>query len=507
MNAKTLMIQGTGSGVGKSILTAAICRHFYNLGLKVAPFKAQNMALNSFVTEIGDEMGRAQAFQAEACGIKPDVLMNPILLKPSGDNNSQVIVMGKPGESRNAQNYYSLHEKHKEIVLSALQKLREKYELVIIEGAGSPSEINLKKTDLVNMFIAEQSDSPVIIVGDIDHGGVFAWMKGTYDLLTTSEKNLVKGFLINKFRGDVNLLMPGVKQFEDMVGKPVLGIIPYAKNLVVDEEDTIPHWNYSAAKGAKGILNVAVIWSPRMSNFTDLSPLAHDPSVSIRYINHPSQMGNPDLIILPGSKNTIDDLIYLKEQGMTEEISNSQKNGSMVIGICGGFQMLGNKICDPKNLESREKEAIGLGLFDLDTILESSKLTRQVNLTTLKNEIFEEGLSCQGYEIHMGRSAFNTSYPTLFSNKEYDNPMNLGITNGSGTIIGTYLHGFFDNDTFRQSLLNYVRTKKSIAPPIQSFDYCQFRQNELDRLEKLFIESVNMKQISEIIGLDTNPSS
>ena len=501
MTAKTLMIQGTGSGVGKSILTAAICRYFFKSGYKVAPFKAQNMALNSYVTKNGDEMGRAQVFQAEACGISPDVLMNPILLKPSGDNNSQVILMGKPSESRTAKNYYALHEKHKEIVLSALQKLREEYDLVIIEGAGSPAEINLKKWDLVNMFIAEQSDTPVIIVGDIDRGGVFAWMKGTYDLLTQSEKNRVQGFIINKFRGDVDLLLPGVKQFEEMVSKPVLGIIPYSKNLVVDEEDSIPKWSYYAESGAEGVLDIAVIWTPRISNFTDLSPLAYDPSISIRYINHPSQLGNPDLIILPGSKNTIDDLVFLKQQGMKKAILSCHKEGSLVIGICGGFQMLGNIIRDPNNLESKNNESTGLGLFDLETTFESEKLTRQVELTTVESNILKGGLICHGYEIHMGRTTFKTPYRSLFTSPEDENPMSFGIINQEGTVLGTYLHGFLDNNLFRQELLCYIREQRNVNQPSKPFDYTQFRKGELDRLSDLLTDSVNMKKVSKIIGV------
>ena len=413
MTAKTLMVQGTGSGVGKSILTAAICRYFYKSGFKVAPFKAQNMALNSFVTEKGDEIGRAQAFQAEACGISPDVLMNPILMKPSGDNNSQIILMGKPSGSCNAKNYYALHKKHKKVVLSALQSLREKYELVIIEGAGSPAEINLKKWDLVNMFIAEHADSPVIIVGDIDRGGVFAWMKGTYDLLTFQEKKRVKGFIINKFRGDIDLLAPGIKQFEELVPKPVLGVVPYENNLVVDEEDSISKWSYSAEPDAEGILNVAVIWTPRVSNFTDISPLAYDPSVSLSYINHTSQLNNPDLIILPGSKNTIEDLIYLKEQRILEKVLKCHHDGSLLLGICGGFQMLGNFIRDPKNLESKISECAGLGLFDMDTTFASDKLTRQIELKTVKSRLFKEGikLTCVSgdvtlYEYHLPVSVY-----------------------------------------------------------------------------------------------------
>ena len=501
MTAKTLMIQGTGSGVGKSILTAAICRYFFKSEYKVAPFKAQNMSLNSYVTKNGDEMGRAQVFQAEACGISPDVLMNPILLKPSGDNNSQVILMGKPSESRNAENYFAQHEKHKKIVLSALQKLREEYDLVIIEGAGSPAEINLKQWDLVNMFIAEQSDTPVIIVGDIDRGGVFAWMKGTFDLLTQSEKNRVQGFIINKFRGDVDLLLPGVKQFEEMVSKPVLGIIPYAKNLVVDEEDSIPKWSYYAESGAEGILDIAVIWTPRISNFTDLSPLTYDPSISLRYINHPSQLGNPDLIILPGSKNTIDDLIYLKQQGIEKAILSRHKKGSLVMGICGGFQMLGNIIRDPQNVESKNSESKGLGLFDLETTFDSEKKTRQVELITVESSIFKGGLTCNGYEIHMGRTTFKTPYCSLFTSPEDENPMNFGIINQEGTVLGTYLHGFMDNNLFRQALLCYIREKRNINKPSKSFDFTEFRKNELDRLSDLLTDSVNMKEISKIIGI------
>ncbi|MEK9629515.1 MAG: cobyric acid synthase [Nitrospinota bacterium] len=499
--AKTLMIQGTGSGVGKSILTAAICRHFYKTGLKVAPFKAQNMALNSFVTEKGHEMGRAQVFQAEACGIKPDVLMNPILLKPSGDNNSQVILMGKPAGSRNAKNYYELHEKHKKVVLDALHELREKFDLVVIEGAGSPAEINLKQWDLVNMFIAQQAKAPVLIVGDIDRGGVFAWMKGTYDLLTPNEKEHVKGFIVNKFRGDIDLLSPGIKQFEEMVQKPVLGVLPYFKNLVVDEEDSIPQSTYSANPGAEGVLDIAVIRTPRISNFTDMSPLAYDPSISLRYINHCSQMGNPDLIILPGSKNTIDDLTHLKGHGLMEQIRKCHQNGTFILGICGGFQMLGKRIRDPQNLESNNKEAEGLGLFDFETTMEPEKLTRQVELTTVKSRLFDEGLKCQGYEIHMGRTTFQSSYSLLFEGKESENPMNFGIINPTGTVIGTYLHGFLDKNFFRQALLCYIRDQRKINNPSKPFDFNKFKEDELDRLCKLLTESISMSEVSKIINI------
>ena len=497
MTAKTLMIQGTGSGVGKSLLTAAFCRYFYQAGYNVAPFKAQNMALNSFVTESGEEMGRAQVYQAEACGLKPEVIMNPILLKPSGDNNSQVIVMGKPDGSRNAKDFYSRHLKHKEVVTQALGELRNKYELVIIEGAGSPAEINLKKWDLVNMFIAEKAEAPVLIVGDIDKGGVFAWFKGTYDLLSKNEQDRVIGFIINKFRGDLDLLQPGIEQFEKMVGKPVFGVVPYFRELVVDEEDSIPQRFYPAEHNSSHVLNIAVIELPRISNFTDLSPLAHDPSISLQYIQHPSQMGNPDLIILPGSKNSVDDMNYLNKQGLSREILSCHEAGTMVLGICGGFQMLGGKIKDPENMESREEETEGLGLFNFETTLNPEKLTRQVQLETVKSRVFPEGVQCEGYEIHMGRTTFTTSYPALFSSSNGENPMNFGITNEAGTVFGTYLHGFMDNDLFRESILRYIRNEKGMPEPQNKFDYAQFRSRELDKLADLIKSSIDMEAIKK----------
>ncbi len=499
MTAKTLMIQGTGSDVGKSILTAAFCRYFYQAGYKVAPFKAQNMALNSFVTEQGEEMGRAQAYQAEACGLKPEVLMNPILLKPSGDNNSQVIVMGKAEGSRNAKDFYSRHLRHKEIVLQALAELREKYDLVIIEGAGSPAEINLKKTDLVNMFIAENADAPVLLVGDIDRGGVFAWLKGTYDLLSQSEQNRVLGFIINKFRGDLDLLKPGIEQFEKMMGKPVLGVVPYYKNLVVDEEDSLPQKFYSAEDNAQGILDIAIIELPKISNFTDLSPLAYDPSISLRYVHHSAQMGNPDLIIIPGSKNTLADMNFMHQQGLTQEILKQHEAGAVILGICGGFQMLGKKIMDPENLESHEKEVLGLGLFDFETTLIAEKLTRQVQLKTTNSRVFPEGVLCEGYEIHMGRTTFNTPYSALFSASNGENPMNLGITNDAGTIFGTYLHGFLDKDLFRENILHYIRNLKGMKEPEIKFNYAQFRACELNKLTDLIKTCINMEAIEKSI--------
>ena len=491
------MVQGTGSGVGKSLITAALCRYFYQQGLKVAPFKAQNMALNSFVTESGGEIGRAQAYQAEACGVKPQVTMNPILLKPCGDNLSQVIVMGQVTENRDAKNYYSRHDEHLETVRQALEDLRASYEMVILEGAGSPAEINLKQWDLVNMRMAEMAEAPVLIVGDIDRGGVFAWMKGTFDLLSLDEQDRVCGFIINKFRGDIDLLTPGLEQFENLVGKPILGVLPYARDLMVDEEDAIPQQCYPALNTQDRILDVAVIWLPRISNFTDVSPLAADPNVSLRYVSHQQFLGNPDLIILPGSKNSVDDLQHLKNHGLSREIQRCSDEGSIVLGVCAGFQFLGKNIRDPLHLESRQTQVEGLGYFDFTTTLQAEKITRQVNVKTSPSSFFPPGLEVTGYEIHMGRTEFHSTPSALFNSK--DNPQELGVVHASGTVLGTPIHGFLDNDPLREALLDRVRSLRDIPKPEAAFDYQAFREQQLDRLGDLVRDHLDMNRISDMV--------
>lgn len=500
MKAKTLMIQGTGSDVGKSIITAAFCRQFYLDGCKVAPFKAQNMSLNSFVTEDGGELGRAQAYQAEACGIKPHVSMNPILLKPSGDNMSQVIVMGKVTENRNAKNYYANHRRHETEVQKAFDHLSREYELIVLEGAGSPAEINLKQWDLVNMAMAKMAQAPVIIVGDIDRGGVFAWMKGTYDLLEPEEKDRVAGFIVNKFRGDIDLLTPGLRQFEDMVHKPVLGVIPFSRDLFVDEEDAIPVAAYPSAQNGSGGLDAAVIWYPRISNFTDVSPLAADPAVTLRYVSNPAQLGNPDLIILPGSKNTLDDLGFLKQQGLGDAIIDRFNSGAIILGICAGFQILGKSVKDPDNVESRRTEGTGLNLLDYETTLLTEKNTRQVRQTTLSSPLFQAGLPIEGYEIHMGETNFKTRYVPLFKTANGDHPLHLGLTNQEGTLVGTYLHGFLDNEEIRNSFLNHIRTLRDLPEPEETFNYRAFREQNLNDLAKLVSGSVDMEKVKEIVN-------
>ncbi len=494
------MIQGTGSGVGKSIITAAFCRQFFLEGLKVAPFKAQNMSLNSFVTEDGGELGRAQAYQAEACGIKPHVNMNPILLKPSGDNMSQVIVMGKVTENRNAKSYYANHNKHETAVQKAFGHLSREYELIVLEGAGSPAEINLKQWDLVNMPMAKMAKAPVIIVGDIDRGGVFAWMKGTYDLLEPEEKDRVAGFIVNKFRGDLDLLTPGLRQFEDLVHKPVLGVIPFCRDLFVDEEDAIPAQACPTRHNGMGHLDAAVIWYPRISNFTDVSPLAADPSVTLRYVSDPGQLGNPDLIILPGSKNTLDDLQFIQDQNLADAIVDRFHSGTFILGICAGFQILGKTVKDPDHVESRKNEVPGLNLLDFETTLMTEKKTRQVRQTTLSSPLLQAGLPVVGYEIHMGKTDFKTEYVPLFGAVHTDHPLHLGLTNREGTLAGTYLHGFLDNEELRNALLNHIRTRRGLAVPEAAFHYGEFRDQNLNRLAKLLTDSVDMKKVKEIIN-------
>lgn len=497
--AKCLMIQGTGSGVGKSILTAAFCRKFYMDGWKTAPFKAQNMSLNSFITVEGGEMGRAQAYQAEACGIIPHVSMNPVLLKPCADNQSQVIVMGKAMGAFEAKNYYNSKPLFYDEVLNALNLLRRNYEIVALEGAGSPAEINLRQHDFVNMDMAEAAEAPVIIVGDIDKGGVFAWMKGTYDLLSQDEQKRVAGFIINKFRGDMDLLLPGLKMFEDMVGKPTLGVIPFYRDLFVDEEDAIPAMISPANECSESLLDAAIIRLPRISNFTDFSPLTLDPNVSARYVWRPEQIGNPDILIIPGTKNSIDDMRFLKNQGLDKKIVNCHKQGTVILGICGGLQMLGGIIRDPQHLESQEDQISGLGLMDLETTLAPDKVARQTTRITRNSPIFPAGLCVKGYEIHMGRTKFNGAHIPLFDDEASPES---GLASLDGSVIATYLHGFFDDDNFRLQFLNHVRKQRGMDPADNTFNYIDFRNEQLDKLANIIDDHIDMRSIYELMKVE-----
>lgn len=436
---QALMFQGTGSGVGKSIVTAGFCRLLSNQGKTVAPFKAQNMALNSGVTPEGLEMGRAQFLQAEAAGIVPDVRMNPILLKPQGNHQSQLIRMGKVMGVYRAQEYYQLSQENFKIAQDAFDSLAQEYDYIIMEGAGSPAEINLQKTDITNMRIAEHAQASVFLIGDIDRGGVFAWLKGTYDLIQDAYKPLLKGCLINKFRGDYTLLKPGIEMFESIVPLKTVGTLPYL-SLQLEDEDS---QNIASQFHAEAILKVGVIRFPYIANFSDFSPFKILDEVSLQFIENPKDLDQLDLIILPGSKNTIRDLTFLKEKGFFEKLQNLFGK-KFIIGICGGYQMLGHRIADPDRLEGTIAETEGLGFIGMETILSKEKVL--VN-RSYQGKDFLEGIECCGYEIHKGTSHFDDSrLVQLFAEP------NIGVFLKEQKLLGTYIHGLFDRQNVLQTI-------------------------------------------------------
>lgn len=494
--AKALMIQGTGSGVGKSVLTAAFCRIFRDKGLRVAPFKAQNMALNSFVTEDGLEMGRAQAYQAEACGLAPDVRMNPILLKPSADNCSQVILMGKPAGNRDAKNYYSHYKRHLEIARRAYTDLAGDYDVIVIEGAGSPAEINLQATDIVNMQMAAFADASVLIVGDIDKGGVFAWMKGTYDLIQNEHKERVRGFLINKFRGDISLLEPGNRSFEAMTAVPILGVIPYFRDIRVDEEDAIPPDLIDITTDSEHI-DIGVVQIPHISNFTDFIPLAHEKDVHLHFARHPIELEACDVIILPGSKSTISDAAYLAKYGFFEAIRRLRKQRTFVVGICGGYQMLGDVIYDPNRIEGSIQKIKGVAILPVETTIEKEKTLRQGLYRIGNDTLFEAGSVVRGYEIHMGKTVVKGEATPVLDGAD----PGMCLLSEDKTVLGTYIHGFFDDDRVRRSFINYFKEKKGFSVDKDGLSYHSFRETQFDRLTQVVRDNCAMELIYQMVGL------
>lgn len=485
------MIQGTGSGVGKSILVAGLCRILKQDGINVAPFKAQNMALNSFVTQDNLEMGRAQVFQAEAAGVEPQVEMNPVLLKPSSDNCSQVIVMGRPIGNRDACSYYK--EDFRAAVTKAFAELSNQYEVILLEGAGSPAEINLRDKDFVNMWMAREANAPVLIVGDIDRGGVFAWMKGTFDLLDDDERKQVKGFIINKFRGDIQLLEPGIQLFENMVTRPVLGTIPFFHDIYIDEEDGLFYQNRKPGT-SDDFIEVAVVTLPHMSNFTDFASLEHEAGVSLHYAHVPNETENPDVLILPGTKNTIGDLAHLQKFGWVEEIEALCQSGTMIIGICGGFQMLGRVVKDPNQVESETDEIEGLGYFEMETEMAETKTTRQRTLYVATNSFLEHPTQVSGYEIHMGQTRLRRSYPKFFQESSTQ-----GIISENGQVWGTYLHGIFDNDEFRWQLLDSLRKRRSLPLLGHGLKFSNWRERQFDKLAELLRRNLDIERIYDLV--------
>jgi len=492
MTNKSIMMQGTGSHVGKSILVCALCRILKQDGYRVAPFKAQNMALNSFVTKDGKEIGRAQVAQAEASGIDPVVEMNPILLKPTGDCGSQVIIMGKPIGNMTAKEYYQKKAGFVSIIKDAYDKLRSKFDIIVIEGAGSPAEINLKDGDIVNMGMAEMASAPVLLVTDIDRGGAFAWIVGTLELLTASERNMVKGIVFNKFRGDKSILKPGLDMLESRVNKPVVGVIPYIHSLGIDDEDSVS-LERSSDNETNAIKNnhvdIVVIKLSRISNFTDFNMFTYEKDVRVRFVDNAENIGKPDLLIIPGTKNTIGDLTFLRERGIFGEIIELSRQGTMTIGICGGYQMLGKQINDPHHVESTRDSIQGLGLLETMTTFAREKQTYQIKAHMLEHEnLFHVNGEMVGYEIHMGETTYNghnsvRSFARITERAGEMVDILDGCVSSDGNVMGTYIHGIFDNDGFRTGLINYLRLKKGLKSSnechVNSKSVKEHRYNEL----------------------------
>jgi adenosylcobyric acid synthase len=464
MAARTIMIQGTGSNVGKSVVTAALCSYLRQEGFRVAPFKSQNMSNNSFVASEGGEMGRAQAFQAWACGIEPRVEMNPILLKPSSDIGSQVVVMGKVVKVMSPAEYHEYQPHLLGVIRESFQRLSLEHDVVVIEGAGSPAEVNLRPFDIANMATARIASAPVVMVGDINLGGVFAWLVGTLELLTFEERARVKGLMINKFRGDLSLLQEGLEFLENKTGKRVLGVLPWVTDLAVEEEDAIPDskWKGSWAQDPTRLL-VQIILLPHISNSTDFESLELEPDVGVRYLAAPEPGQQlPDLLIIPGSKSTMADLAYLRSSGLADYIRRCHDTGTCVVGICGGYQMLGRELLDPMKVESSALSMEGLGLLDSTTTFAPEKTTRQVRALSLDHE--EEIL---GYEIHMGQtSCAQTTHPLFRITRDGEMATDRleGAVSADGFVWGTYLHGVFDAPAFRRRILNDLRIRRSWAP-------------------------------------------
>ncbi len=498
------MVQGTHSDVGKSVLVAGLCRLFARKGLRTAPYKSQNMALNSYVTADGKEIGRAQGVQAEAAGIEATTDMNPILIKPSGDMESQIIVHGVPRNHMRAGQYRDqFYEEGLRIVTEAYERLAVQYERIVIEGAGSPAEINLNDRELVNMRIARMAGAPVLLVGDIDRGGVFASLVGTLQLLEPDERERVAGFIINKFRGDVRLLEPGLDWLESYTGKPVLGVVPHLDGIGIESEDSVALDRYSRVPQADKPIQIAIIRLPSISNFTDFDPLLEEPDCHVRLVETAAQLGEPDVIMLPGSKNTIRDLRYLQESGLFQAIERCRKYvNPWLIGICGGFQMMGCTVADEDNVESVEGSRAGFGWFAMHTSWQRDKVTvRAEGEVRLGHESFP----VHGYEIHHGWTQYREGAP--FSQLRRMNPQHApspavrdGILDEQQKLLGTYLHGVFHNDAFRAAWLNRIRESKGLQPIHDRPSSTALREDAYDRLADVLEEQLDMERIEQILA-------
>lgn len=497
--AKAIMIQGTMSNAGKSIITAGLCRIFAQDGYKVAPFKSQNMALNSYITKDGLEMGRAQVVQAEASYKEPDVRMNPILLKPTSNRTSQVIVGGEVLGNMPAGDYFKYKTKLIPDIMKAYNSLAEENDIIVIEGAGSPAEINLKQEDIVNMGMAKLAKAPVLIAGDIDQGGVFASLYGTYMLQSEEEKQYIKGTIINKFRGDLKILEPGLKMLEDLIHIPTLGVVPYM-DIDIDDEDSLS--DRFSNKKSGGDVDIVVIRLPRISNFTDFNVFEYMEGVSVRYITKPSQLKNPDLIILPGTKNTLGDLKWLRESGLEASILKYAAEGKPVFGICGGYQMLGKTLKDPWHVEEGG-EISGLGLINAETVFEREKTRTRVSGQFHHLSGIFEGLNhktFEGYEIHMGITkslegeAFTSSLKAMDGEVKSD-----GLC--SNNVYGTYVHGIFDDGQIAETIIKTLMEKKGLVyEPNKNFNIVEYKNKEYDKLADALREALDMEAIYRILN-------
>ena len=494
--AKPIMIQGTMSNAGKSLIAAGLCRVLRQDGYRVAPFKAQNMALNSFITKEGLEMGRAQVVQAEAAGVEPSVLMNPILLKPTSDMGSQVIVNGEVTAQLSARDYFAVKRSLLPAVMQAYNKLSEQYDVIVIEGAGSPAEINLKDADVfVNMGMAKQAKAPVLLVGDIDRGGVFAQLYGTVALLDPDERALVKGVIINKFRGDESILTPGVKQLEQLLGIPVVGVVPYV-HLDIDDEDSLSE---RLGNKAAALVDIAVIRLPRLSNFTDFRALEAIEGVSVRYVESPRTFGSPDLVILPGTKNTMADLLWLRQSGLEGKVLRFADAGGAVFGICGGYQMLGTELSDPHGVE-HGGSLRGMGLLPVRTTFTEQKTRTRVRgaFGTLSGTFSAlSGLPVEGYEIHMGETETDAPIVTIT-----DSVTGTARTDGchSANVCGCYVHGVFDTDEVASALVHALAREKGVDPALLGAVSGEaHKQQQYDLLADTIRRHMDMQAIDRII--------
>ncbi len=502
---KAISILGTGSGVGKSLIVAGLLRIFRDLGINAAPFKAQNMALNSFITKEGGEIGRAQALQAEAARLEPSIHMNPVLLKASGELGCQVIFHGKVYKTLKAKDYYQLKDLAWEKAITSFEVLKNQYELIVMEGAGSPAEINLMEKDIVNMPMARYGDAMVFLVGDIDRGGVFASLYGTVELLK-GDVHRIKGFIINKFRGDRSILEPGLNQLEQLTGIPTIGVLPF-KEMDLPQEDSL-----GLSQTGRGQLSfesdikVAVIRLPYISNFTDFDPLIYEPDVSVFFTLNPKEIQEADIVIVPGTKSTERDLRFLRTTQLDRAILGALDKGKMLIGICGGYQILGKKLIDPHSVETDQREADGLGVFDMVTLFGTEKVTSQVHFRpiTWAPQFLQNDSAFWGYEIHMGRSYEMDGIfeVTRFRHTEGRIEMET-IREGSqrGLAIGTYIHGIFENDPLRRWVLDYVREQKGLSPLGISYSYKALKEDRLNRLADLLRGHLNIERILGAIGL------